>query len=164
MSLCEPVSFQSVELPTQEVWGCLYHEITHPVSFCVLFFLFWSRISFLRFPVHLGEDCSVLVVNFFFFRREDELQSFYSTILISSSCTKSLAPPDALDHQWRCVWSAPGKAGWGRGPAGQGERVRGCRGFPPMTFHAGSTRLPACSMLSQSFRSGNPGSCLVLFF
>ena len=32
VSLCEPVSFQSVELPTWEVWGFLYHEITPPTS------------------------------------------------------------------------------------------------------------------------------------
>ena len=32
VSLCEPVSFQSVGLPTQEVWGCLYHEITSHTS------------------------------------------------------------------------------------------------------------------------------------
>ena len=27
VSLCEPVSFQSVGLPTLEVWGCLYGVI-----------------------------------------------------------------------------------------------------------------------------------------
>ena len=32
VNLCEPVSFQSVELPTQEVWGCLYREIAPPTS------------------------------------------------------------------------------------------------------------------------------------
>ena len=32
VTLCEPVSFQSVELPTQKVWGCLYHEIAPPTS------------------------------------------------------------------------------------------------------------------------------------
>ena len=32
VSLCEPVSFQSVGLPTQEVWGCIYHEIAPPTS------------------------------------------------------------------------------------------------------------------------------------
>ena len=32
VSLCEPISFQSVELPTQEVWGCLYREIAPPTS------------------------------------------------------------------------------------------------------------------------------------
>ena len=30
--LCEPVSFQSLGLPTQEVWGCLYHIIGPPTS------------------------------------------------------------------------------------------------------------------------------------
>ena len=32
VSLCEPVSFQSVGLPTQEIWGCLYHVIAPPTS------------------------------------------------------------------------------------------------------------------------------------
>ena len=32
VSLCVPVTFQSVGLPTWEVWGCLYHLITPPTS------------------------------------------------------------------------------------------------------------------------------------
>ena len=32
VSLCEPVSFQSVGLPTWEVWGCLYPEIAPSTS------------------------------------------------------------------------------------------------------------------------------------
>ena len=32
VSLCEPVSFQSVEHPTQEAWGCLYCKIAPPTS------------------------------------------------------------------------------------------------------------------------------------
>ena len=28
MSLCDTITFQSVGLPTQEVWGCLYYVIT----------------------------------------------------------------------------------------------------------------------------------------
>ena len=44
VSFCEPVSFQSVELPTPEVWGCLYHKITPPTCGCGLLFFFWSRV------------------------------------------------------------------------------------------------------------------------
>ena len=36
------------------------------------------------FPVHFGDVCSVFSVNFVVFRRELELQSFYSAILILS--------------------------------------------------------------------------------
>ena len=32
VSLCKPVSFQSVELPNREVWDYLYHEVTLPTS------------------------------------------------------------------------------------------------------------------------------------
>ena len=32
VSFCEPVRFQSVELPPREVWGCLYREIAPPIS------------------------------------------------------------------------------------------------------------------------------------
>ena len=53
MSLCEPVTFQSVGLPTSEVWGCLYRIIAPPTSWCGLLFVFWSRRSFWKFPVHL---------------------------------------------------------------------------------------------------------------
>ena len=96
MSLCEAVSFQSVELPTQEVWGCLYHEITPPTSWCVLLFFFWSRISFLRFLVHSGEECSVFSCEFCGFRREVELQSFCSATLILSHCPSSESCPHYL--------------------------------------------------------------------
>jgi len=64
VSLCEPVSFQSVALPTREVWGCLYREIAPPTSWCDLLFFFWSRVSFLRFLVHLGGDCSAFSCEF----------------------------------------------------------------------------------------------------
>ena len=84
MGLCEPVSFQSVGLPTQEVWGCLYCEITPPPldvasslssGIGYLFEGFWS--IWLKIAQHL-------VVSFVVFRRAVELQSFYSAILIPS--------------------------------------------------------------------------------
>ena len=68
-------------LPTWEVWGCLYPVITSPTSWCG-FFIFWSRISFWKFPVHLVEGCSAFGYNFVVFMREGELQSFYSAIII----------------------------------------------------------------------------------
>ena len=55
VSLCETVTFQSVGLPTWEVWACLYHIITLPTSWCALLFVFWSKISFWKFLVHLVE-------------------------------------------------------------------------------------------------------------
>ena len=64
VGLCEPVSFQSGGLPTWEVWGCLYHKIIPPTSWCGLLFLFRSRMSFWRFLVHLGEDCSAFSRDF----------------------------------------------------------------------------------------------------
>ena len=73
-----------VELPSQEVWGCLYREIAPPTSDVsssfssgvgYLFYGFWS----------IWVKCAQsLVVNFVVFRREVELQSFCSTILIPS--------------------------------------------------------------------------------
>ena len=47
-------------------------------------FVFWSRISFWKFPVHLVRCCSAFGCNFVVFMREAELQSFYSAILIPS--------------------------------------------------------------------------------
>ena len=69
-------------LPTRELLDCLYHVITPPTSWCGLHFVFWSRISFWKFPVLLVEGCSAFGCNFVVFMREVELQSFYSTILI----------------------------------------------------------------------------------
>ena len=71
-------------LPMQQVWGCLYHITAPPTSWYGLLFVFWSRMSFWKFPVHLVEDCSAFGCNFFVFMREVELQSFYSVILIPS--------------------------------------------------------------------------------
>ena len=65
-------------LPTREVWGCLYHIIGPPNSWCGLF-VFWSRISFWKFPVHLVEGYSAFGCRFVVFMREVELQSFCST-------------------------------------------------------------------------------------
>ena len=45
--------------------------------------LFWSRISFCKFPVHLVEGCSAFGCNLVFMR-VGELQSFCSTIWIPS--------------------------------------------------------------------------------
>ena len=70
--------------PTQEVWGCLYHVISPPTSWCGFFFVFWSRMSFWKFPVHLIECCSAFGCSFVVFMRDIELQSFYSAILICS--------------------------------------------------------------------------------
>ena len=70
--------------PTQEVWGCLYHVISPPTSWCGFFFVFWSRMSFWKFPVHLIKCCSAFGCNFVVFMRDIELQSFYSAILIPS--------------------------------------------------------------------------------
>ena len=84
VSLCDTVTFQSVGLPPQEVWGCLYHVIAPPTSWCGVFFVFWSRLSFWKFPVHLVDGCSAFGCNFVVFMREVELKSFYSTILIMS--------------------------------------------------------------------------------
>ena len=51
-------------LPTWEVWGCLYWVIAPSTSWCGLLFVFWSRISFWKFPVHLVEDCSAFGCDF----------------------------------------------------------------------------------------------------
>ena len=84
MSLCEPVSFQSVGLPTWEVWGFSYHIITLlPLDVAsylssgviYLFESFWS--IWLKVAQHVVVNCVI-------FRREVELQSFYSAILILS--------------------------------------------------------------------------------
>ena len=70
-------------LPTQEVWGCFYHVIAPPTSYCGLllssgvgdlFESFWFIC--LTIAQHLVVNCVVL-------RREVELQS-YSAILIPS--------------------------------------------------------------------------------
>ena len=77
MSLCEPVSFQSVGLPTQEVWVAylmqsplLPLDVASSLSFGVgyLFESFWS--IWLKIA-------QLLVVNFVVFRREVELQSSF---------------------------------------------------------------------------------------
>ena len=80
MSLCEPVSFQSVGLPTQEVWGCLYHVFAPPTSLSsAVGYLFEG---FLSIWLKIVQP---LVVNFVDFSREVELQSFYSAMLIPST-------------------------------------------------------------------------------
>ena len=80
----------SLELPTWQVWGCLYQVITPPASWCGLLFVFWSRISFWKFPAHLVEDCSTFGCNSVVFMKEIELQPFYSAILILSPVFTSL--------------------------------------------------------------------------
>ena len=87
MSLCELVSFQSVELPAVR-YGVVYIvkspllplDVASSLSSGVgyLFESFWS--IWLKTAQHL-------VVNFVVFMREDELQSFSSTILIASPDT-----------------------------------------------------------------------------
>ena len=42
-------------LPIWQVWGCLYCIVTPPTSWHGLLFVFWSRISFWKFPFHLVE-------------------------------------------------------------------------------------------------------------
>ena len=54
--------FQICELPTSQVLGCLYREIAPRTSWGGLLFVFWSRISFWKFPVRLVEGCLVFVV------------------------------------------------------------------------------------------------------
>ena len=65
--------FPDCELPTWLVWGCLYHVIALLPSWCGLLFVFWSRKSFWKFPVHLIEGCSAFGCNFVVFMREGEL-------------------------------------------------------------------------------------------
>ena len=64
-------------LPTQWVWGCLYHVITPPTILMWPPLCFCSRISFLIV-------CSLFGCNLVAFMREGELQSFYSAVLIPS--------------------------------------------------------------------------------
>ena len=71
-------------LPIWQVWGCLYHIIALPTSWCGHPFVFWSRTSFWKFPGHLVEGCLAFGCNFVVFMRKGELQSFYSAILILS--------------------------------------------------------------------------------
>ena len=82
-------------LSAREVWGCLCHVFTPPTSWCGLLFVFWSRISFFKFPVSLLEGCSTFGYNFVVFIREVELQP-YSAILI-------LSPPSLFNGFLCCV-------------------------------------------------------------
>ena len=56
--------FSVCGLPTWQVWGSLYHIIVPLTSWCGLLFVFWSRISFGKFLVHLFEGCSAFGCNF----------------------------------------------------------------------------------------------------
>ena len=76
-------------LLTWRVWGCFHHVIASPTCWCGLLFVFWSSISFWKFPVHLVEGCSAFGCNFVVFMREGELQSFSSAILIPSPMAES---------------------------------------------------------------------------
>ena len=71
-------------LPTREVQGCLYCIVACPTSCCGLFLSSGVWFFFLKFPVHFVEGCSAFGCNFVVFRREIELQCFYSAILILS--------------------------------------------------------------------------------
>ena len=86
MSLCEPVTFQSVGLPTQR-YGVAYIaklpllplDVASSLSSGVRYLFEGFQSLWLEIAQHL-------VVHFVGFRREAELQSFYPTILIPSGC------------------------------------------------------------------------------
>ena len=59
--------FQVCMLPTWQIWCYLYHVITSSTSWCGLFFVFWIRISFWKFPSIWLKIVQHLVVIFFFF-------------------------------------------------------------------------------------------------
>ena len=63
VSLCEPVSSLG-GFSSRRLWGCIYHVIAPPTSWCGLLFIFWSRISFVRFLFHLFENCSAFICEF----------------------------------------------------------------------------------------------------